>query len=320
MEPGRVVIRRKRIPDPSAHGGSWKIAYADFMTAMMAFFLVMWLLLLVPRTDLQEIAQYFRMSLSEAMQANDHAGSTRSVIPGGDPSVIPEQFKLDDSGSISQDSLGQAMAPIPEPDAGALDEDEADQRQLEDLKRTLESLIARNPVLQQFRPQLLLDMTPDGLRIQILDQNNRPMFALGSDIVQSYMRDILRELAVPLNALPNAITVSGHTDAMRYAQGDRSYSNWELSADRANAARRELIIGGLVEHKIKRILGLGETVNLVKEEPLAAVNRRISILVLNKRAERRIDRQDAVGAQSLEALQALNRGRFQPAGESPEAL
>ncbi|MFA5664324.1 flagellar motor protein MotB [Castellaniella sp.] len=317
-EPGRIVIRRKRVHDHPVHGGSWKIAYADFMTAMMAFFLVMWLLLLVPRSDLHEIAEYFRMSLTEAMQASDRTGTTRSVIPGGDPSPIPDQFKLDDSSTISLDRLDQPMAYVPEPDTGAPD-DEADQHQLEDLKRRLESLIAQNPVLQQFRPQLLLDMTPEGLRIQILDQNNRPMFALGSDTVQPYMRDILRELALPLNTLPNAITISGHTDAMRYAQGDRSYSNWELSADRANAARRELIAGGLVEHKIKRILGLGETVNLIKEDPLAAVNRRISILVLNRQTERRIDRQDAMAAQNLESLQLPDLNPSRPAGYSSEA-
>lgn len=290
-----MVIRRPRTYDENAHGGSWKIAYADFMTAMMAFFLVMWLLLLIPRPDLQAVAEYFRMSLSEAIQARDQISATRSIIPGGDASPIPHVFSPESSRS-------PVAVPAPDQDDGNRPSDEEDLRHLEDLQRQLENLIEHNPILSQYRPQLLLDMTPDGLRIQILDQNNRPMFALGSDQVQPTMRDILRELALPLNELPNAITVSGHTDAMRYAQGDRSYSNWELSADRANAARRELVAGGLVERKIKRILGLGETVHLIKENPLAAVNRRISILVLNRRAERRIDAQDATEAQGLETL------------------
>ncbi|HUH40470.1 MAG TPA: flagellar motor protein MotB [Castellaniella sp.] len=277
LDTGRVVVRRKRVYGESSHGGSWKIAYADFMTAMMAFFLVMWLLLLVPARDLKVIAEYFRMPLMTAMSGGPNMDNSDSVIPGGQPSIVPNVY------------------PMSAPNQNNSPEDLEDTARLEDLQRDLENLIEHNPVLKQFRPQLLLDMTPDGLRIQILDQQNRPMFTTGSAIVQTYMRDILRELAPVLSHLPNSITVSGHTDATRYAAGDRQYSNWELSADRANAARRELVAGGLVENKIKRILGLADTVNLIKENPLAAVNRRISILVLNRRAERRIDAQNAAG-------------------------
>ena len=281
LDAGRVVVRRKRVYGESSHGGSWKIAYADFMTAMMAFFLVMWLLMLVPTRDLKIIAEYFRMPLMTAISGGANIDTSESVIPGGQPSIVPNTFPL----------------PAPHQSDGA--EDREDAARLENLQRELENLIEHNPILQQFRPQLLLDMTPDGLRIQILDQQARPMFTTGSAIVQSYMRDILRELAPVLSRLPNSITVSGHTDAMRYAAGDRQYSNWELSADRANAARRELVAGGLVENKIKRILGLADTVNLIKEDPLAAVNRRISILVLNRRAERQIDQQNAAGQDAL---------------------
>jgi len=287
---GRVVVRRKRAYGESHHGGSWKIAYADFMTAMMAFFLVMWLLLLVPKKDLQSIAEYFRMPLMTAITGGEKMDNSKSKIPGGDPSVIPNQYPLPSAN--------------PENDS-ELQEDQADQESLENLKEKLDNLIEHNPVLRQFRPQLLLDMTPDGLRIQILDQQNRPMFATGSAVVQTYMRDILRELAPLISELPNPITISGHTDALRYASGDRNYSNWELSADRANSARRELVAGGLVENKIKRILGLGDTVDLVKDDPMAAVNRRISILVLNRRAERRIDEQNASGQDGVKIRERL---------------
>ena len=296
---GRVVVRRKRAYGESHHGGSWKIAYADFMTAMMAFFLVMWLLLLVPKKDLQSIAEYFRMPLMTAITGGEKMDNSKSLIPGGDPSVIPNQHPLP-SANPEIDSESQ--------------EDNADQESLENLMDQLENLIESNPVLRQFRPQLLLDMTPDGLRIQILDQQNRPMFATGSAVVQTYMRDILRELAPLISELPNPITVSGHTDAMRYATGDRNYSNWELSADRANAARRELVAGGLVENKVKRILGLGDTVDLVKDDPMAAVNRRISILVLNRRAQRRIDEQNAAGQGDQEIRERLEQLRH-PAPE-----
>lgn len=295
---GRVVVRRKRTYGEGHIGGSWKIAYADFMTAMMAFFLVMWLLLLVPRDELKGIAEYFRTPLMTAVTGGEQVSSSQSIIPGGQPSVIPNTSPLSPDASVQDD------------------EDAIDQANLEDLKAQLENLIEQSPVLKQFRPQLLLDMTPDGLRIQILDQKNRPMFATGSALVQPYMRDILRELAPPINQLPNSITISGHTDAMQYALGTRSYSNWELSADRANAARRELVAGGLLEQKVKRILGLGETVNLIKDNPMAAVNRRISVLVLNRRAERRIDRQNAAGADSTRIQELLqNPDLFE---ENPE--
>ncbi|WP_424657449.1 flagellar motor protein MotB [Castellaniella sp.] len=303
QDTGRVVVRRKRAYGESHHGGSWKIAYADFMTAMMAFFLVMWLLLLIPKTELQGIAEYFRMPLMTAVTGGPNLDTSKSAIPGGQPSVIPNT---------------SPKPPAATPDQNA--DDLADLENLENLKQQLENLIENNPVLKQFRPQLLLDMTPDGLRIQILDQQNRPMFATGSARVQPYMRDILRELAPPINQLPNSISLSGHTDAMQYASGDRSYSNWELSADRANAARRELVAGGLVEKKVKRILGLSDTVNLIEDDPMAAVNRRISILVLNRSAERRIDRQNTAGASGariramLEELSHPSTNGSQPSG------
>lgn len=293
---GRVVVRRKRAYGESHHGGSWKIAYADFMTAMMAFFLVMWLLLLVPKKDLQSIAEYFRMPLMTAITGGEKMDNSKSKIPGGDPSVIPNPNPLPQA-KPQVDNNGES-------DAERM-EDQADQESLENLKQKLDNLIEHNPMLMQFRPQLLLDMTPDGLRIQILDQQNRPMFTTGSAVVQTYMRDILRELAPLISQLPNSITISGHTDALRYASGDRNYSNWELSADRANAARRELVAGGLVENKVKRILGLGNTVDLVKDDPLAAVNRRISILMLNRRAERRIDEQSASGRDGVQLRERL---------------
>jgi chemotaxis protein MotB len=285
---GRVVIRRKRVHSQSGYGGSWKIAYADFVTAMMAFFLIMWLLSLMPPKDLKAIAEYFRMPLMTAITGGSNLDTSDSIIPGGAPSMIPNRF------------------PLPGAKEGMDSGEQHDIQRLEDLKRELENLIEHNPMLQQFQPQLLLDMTPDGLRIQILDKQSRPMFAIGSAIIQPYMRDILRALAPVLSRLPNSITISGHTDAMQYATGERDYSNWELSADRANAARKELVAGGLIENKVKRILGLADTVNLIKDDPMAAVNRRISLLILNRRAERRIDQQNTTGQDELQIHSRLD--------------
>lgn len=281
----RVVIRRKKVAHGEHHGGSWKIAYADFMTAMMAFFLVMWILTLVPKQDLKEIADYFRMPLIDAISGGQQADQSRSVIPGGQPSLIPHPH----SGASSSDAI----------------RDRQDAERLEDLKSALEELIRVDPVLKEFRPQLLLDMTQDGLRIQIIDRQSRPMFATGSAFVQSYMRAILRSLSHPLNEMPNRIQITGHTDSMQYASGERLYSNWELSADRANAARQELVAGGLAEAKVKQVLGLADTVSLVKDNPAAAVNRRISLLVLNSRAERRIDDQNNLGSEEFDLREAM---------------
>ena len=268
----RIVIRRKKTGHAAHHGGAWKIAYADYVTAMMAFFLVMWLLSLVPKEGLGEVAEYFRKPLIEAISSGSGVGQDKSVIPGKAPSVIPN------------------VNPVPNRDTPQdPDAEIRDTRRLEDLRGELEELINTEPVLRQFRPQMILDMTSEGLRIQIVDQQNRPMFQTGSAIVQPYMRTILRELGPLFNKLPNSLTISGHTDATQYARGERAYSNWELSADRANAARQELIAGGMDEAKVKRILGLSSSVSLVNDDPYAAVNRRISLVVLNQRSERRMD-------------------------------
>ncbi|HUH86733.1 MAG TPA: flagellar motor protein MotB [Pusillimonas sp.] len=286
----RIVVRRRgRKVHAPHHGGAWKIAYADYMTAMMAFFLVMWILSLIPRDDLSGIAEYFRMPLMTAIQGGPNIDNSSSVIPGGAPSPIASKHPI-------------TQPPV---DSRTGDELRRDTQRLQDLKYDLETLIDTSPVLQEFRPQLLLDMTPDGLRIQIVDRQNRPMFATGRAEVQSYMRNVLRELGPFFNRLPNSITVAGHTDALQYASGERLYSNWELSADRANAARQEMVAGGMDEQKIKRVLGLSSTVPLIKEDPNAAVNRRISIVVLNREAEERIDAQNEAGSSDARLYEAL---------------
>ncbi len=145
--------------------------------------------------------------------------------------------------------------------------------------------IDANPTMRQFKQQIRIDSTQQGLRIEIVDTQKRPMFALSSNSVQPYMRDILREIGHTLNGVPNHIVVQGHTDAVQYAGGDKGYSNWELSADRANASRCELVAGGMDEAKVLRVLGLASTQNLNKRDPMDPENRRISIIVFNKKSE-----------------------------------
>lgn len=256
-----------------AHGGGWKIAYADFMTAMMAFFLVMWLLSISSTKQREGIAEHFRMPLRVALTGGDKSSLSTSMIPGGgaDPVHVEGEVKLTETAS----------------------EDEADASRLVEMKKKLDELIEKSPVFQQFRSQILIDITTEGLRLQIVDTENRPMFELASARVVPHMRAILRELAPALNGLPNKITLSGHTDAIVYTN-DRSYGNWELSSDRANASRRELVAGGMTDGKVLRVIGLADSMHLDKAEPRNPINRRISIILLNHRTQERIERENSV--------------------------
>jgi chemotaxis protein MotB len=279
----RVVIIKRPVMAAAHHGGGWKIAYADFMTAMFAFFLVMWLLSSSSPKQLTGIAEHFQMPLSEALKGGPAINNSPSVIPGGgEPTKVNEDVKRPES-EVTLDA----------------ETDAADVARLDDMKKQLDEMIEASPVLKQFRPQLLIDITPEGLRIQIVDSSNRPMFDRSSAVVVSYMRTILREISPVINKQPNKITLSGHTDATKYAQGDKSYSNWELSADRANASRRELILGGLQEVKVLRVMGVASSMNLNQDDPYAPVNRRISIVVLNQRAQMDIEKANAAVAASV---------------------
>jgi chemotaxis protein MotB len=269
----RIIIKHVSKGGGGAHhGGGWKIAYADFMTAMMAFFLVMWLLSISSPKQREGIAEHFRMPLRVALNGGEKSSLSTSMIPGGgaDPMHVEGEVKLSETAS----------------------EDEADAARLADMKKKIDQLIEKSPVFQQFRSQILIDITTEGLRLQIVDTENRPMFELASARVVPHMRAILRELAPALNGLPNKITLSGHTDAIVYTN-DRSYGNWELSSDRANASRRELVAGGMTEDKVLRVIGLADSMHLDKADPRNPINRRISIILLNHRTQERIERENS---------------------------
>jgi chemotaxis protein MotB len=162
---------------------------------------------------------------------------------------------------------------------------EIEKARLEDLKEQLEEAIDQSATLAAFKEQLLLDITPEGLRIQIVDQQNRPMFDSGSFRLQSYTINILNELAPYLQGVPNRLSITGHTDTTPFGGGDSGYTNWELSADRANAARRALVSGGVSMEKMARVVGVSDSVLFDQENPTNPINRRISIIVMNKATE-----------------------------------
>lgn len=293
-----VLVRKRKAHHNAHHGGSWKIAYADFMTAMMAFFLVMWLLAIASPQELTQIAEYFRTPLKVALTGGNKSSAESSPIPGGgeDPT--------------RQDGLVKKQ-----PNA----EQQAEARRFNKLRERLDQLIESDPRLRALRPHLLINLMDEGLRIQIIDGKNRPMFKTGSAQVENYMRDILRAIAPILNDLPNKISLSGHTDDLPYATGERYYSNWELSADRANASRRELIAGGLAEGKVLRVVGMAATMSLKQHGADDSMNRRITILVLNKQTQQGIEHENAKSeVAEISRPQALKQLAPQPVAASTQ--
>ncbi len=275
------IIRRVKKSRRGHHGGSWKIAYADFVTAMMAFFLLMWLLGSTTKGDLEGIAEYFRTPLKVALQGGSGTGDSSIVIPGGGEALRRSTGQVQRAESPVEAqliNLNTARAAL------ALRE----RQQLERLKERVEQAIERNAQLYPFRNQIRLELTAEGLQISIVDEQARAMFDTGSARLKDYTRDILRTIGGLLNDVDNAISIAGHTDAAPYALGERGYSNWELSADRANASRRELVAGGMNENKLLRVVGLASSLPLDPEDPLSPLNRRISLVVLNEKTERQI--------------------------------
>ncbi|MHB8921198.1 MAG: flagellar motor protein MotB [Halothiobacillus sp.] len=273
-----IIIKKINKGHGGHHGGAWKIAYADFVTAMMAFFLLMWLLGSVGEVKLQGIADYFNNPVKVTLEGGPSAGMSVSLINAGGEDLTRKQGQVHNGNTLDQ-------AKITEEEARKKIE-EADKKRIEDLKKELEALIKVDPALQAYKDQIKLDMTRDGLRIQIIDQDKRPMFKLSSTKLEPYAAEILKKLAPVINQLPNRLAIAGHTDSLPYNGVDRS--NWELSADRANAARRELVADGYDEKKLLRVVGMADALPLLPDAPTDPRNRRISITVMNDSAADRV--------------------------------
>ena len=288
--PRPIYVKRKKVVAGGHHGGAWKVAYADFVTAMMAFFLVMWLVASVSKEQRAAIFDYFKNPSMEQGSAPKPAPGQNG--PGGaSSSPINMRGGMDAPRSMQQSpGVGAAMMAQAQPSmdgttsARIVEVEKQERVSLEALKRDLEEAIAKSQALEPFKDQLLLDITPEGLRIQIVDAQNRAMFDRGSSELKDYTARILAELAPYLASVPNRLSLSGHTDITPY-NGTNGFSNWELSAERANAARRALLRGGLAEARIARVVGLSSAVLFDKKDPANPINRRISIIVMTKKAE-----------------------------------
>ncbi len=296
-----IVKRIKKVSGGGHSGGAWKIAYADFVTAMMAFFLLMWLLGSTAKGDLSGISEYFQTPLKVAMAGGSGSGDSSSILKGGGTDLTRKE------GQVKKGSNPMSNQPT-NLRAAREDLEQQEKIRLKVLKGKIEATIDANPTLRKYRKQMLLDITSEGLRIQIVDELNRPMFAMAKAELQPYTREILHAIGIVLNEVPNKIGLSGHTDATPY-WSDVGYSNWELSADRANASRRELISGGMAEDKVVRVVGLASAAHLDRQDPFNPINRRISIIVMNKRTEENVLRDDmAIDVQASPAVDSAAPG------------
>ncbi|MGP4844677.1 flagellar motor protein MotB [Marinobacter sp. 1Y8] len=282
MEEQPIIVKRVKKVSGGHHGGAWKVAFADFATAMMAFFLVLWLTSSASDQEKQAIEGYFKdpVGFMEAASRNPiDLGGSASVVDSTSADVTDNEIRIEDQ---KVEELADSL----------------EKRQMQELFQDLKNQIESSETLQKFKDQLLIDITDEGLRIQIVDRSQRPMFDSGSARLKYYSQDILFELAKPLGAVTNKLSITGHTDSSPFV-GRPGYTNWELSSDRANTARRALVAGGVRAEQIGRVVGLSDSVLFDKDNPRAPVNRRIAIIVLNKKTADGIQADSGADAQPL---------------------
>jgi chemotaxis protein MotB len=327
-EPLRPIIIKKikKGGHGAHHGGAWKVAYADFVTAMMAFFLLMWLLNATSDEQKMGISDYFDpigvsqgatgaggvlggLSVKSDGVLQDVTASPTLGPPLGSEGESAEEGQGASAGHFAsgqgygEDELGEPSSKYGEDNlvqkegkAVAAEESNLSHEEIEDMRKKVEAFDAKQlertemkikqaiqdvPELKEYAEHLIVEQTPEGLRIQILDQAKKSMFPLGSSRMYAYTTKIIENVAKVVASLPNRIAVTGHTDAKQYTQRS-SYTNWELSTDRANASRRVLLGGGIPLQRIFSVIGKADTDLLVKDQPFSPINRRISITLLKK--------------------------------------
>ncbi len=314
--PPLVIKRIKKVTGGGHHGGAWKIAYADFVTAMMAFFLLMWLIGSTAEGDRKGIAEYFQTPLRVALAGGSGSGDASSILNGGGEDLTRSAGQVQRSDQpVKRQTINLQAA------RAELKRQEAEK--LKGLKKRFEDAIQRDQKFAQFKNQIRLEITAEGLQVTVVDEQNRPMFDQGRAALKDYTVDIMHSIGGLLNDVDNYISLAGHTDATQYALGERGYSNWELSTDRANASRRELVAGGMKDSKVLRVVGLSSSLPLDTANPTNPMNRRISLVVLNEKTERAIrglpdEEQIQNEADAAEALGLAAPGEAEPAdGATP---
>ena len=275
-EPRRLIIVKRVVAHDDEHGGQWKVAYADFVTAMMAFFLIMWLLSSTTSNDRQVIARYFTSSSIFTLPAgNGVLNGGKSVMDGADAKPVRSgQTKTQVAQQGQQSQQGQQGQ---QAETTAQARDRTERQRFEALKANLDQII-QSGELKEEASNIDIAMTSEGVRIQIFDRDGEPMFTTGSSDPTPRLMSILDIIGQVLETVPNSIILSGHTDGHPLKRGN--YSNWELSADRANAVRRTLESTGLAPGRIILVEGRAATDPLLPQSPLDPRNRRIAITIL----------------------------------------
>jgi len=303
-----IIVKKINHGGHGHHGGAWKVAFADFAVAMMAFFMLMWLIAGTSDEEKAAMSEYFdNPSMAEGVAPTSAPSSVKG--PGGASTGLIQLSQVPADKRHDKEKDEDFKEKVDPEEQKRIQEEQKEKKLLDDLMETLKQAIDESQALAPYKNQLLIDITPEGLRIQIVDMANRPMFDSGKADLKYYTVDILFELAKFIRDVPNRISLTGHTDASQF-KGREGYSNWELSADRANAARRALVDGGVAEKQIGRVVGLASSTLFDKADPLNPINRRISLIVMNKKASEAIERGEGVSDQVLSDRNKAQEGSF----------
>ncbi|MGF1475072.1 MAG: flagellar motor protein MotB [Geminicoccaceae bacterium] len=294
-----IIIKKvKKSGGHGAHGGAWKVAYADFVTAMMAFFLLLWLLNVTTDEQKLGLANYFLPTTALKSQSGSVGFSGGAALdqdgplnhaPMSRPSLVfglpPDEGDGESDGDSDGDGdfFDEIMDEVEKAEREELLE-QAEQEEFERVKEQLREAVRNNPELTHLAENLEIDRTATGLRIQIKDQEQRSMFPLGSSVIYPYMTPLVEKIVEVIRGTEGRIAISGHTDSTPF-RNSAGQDNWTLSSDRAQAARKALVTAGLDEARIARVVGKAATEPLLPDDPAAPTNRRISIIILSSRAE-----------------------------------
>ncbi len=281
-----IIIKRSKRRRHGHHGGAWKVAFADFAIAMMAFFLVLWLSEAATETQKAAISGYF----DDPVAFNDRASVFVIDMEGAALQKEEGQSKenQDDPNDLNRISTKEELKGLISAEAVQSLAQQIEQQRFDQLMKEMQTRINQSAELSEYKDQILMSVTPEGLLIQIVDKKSRPMFDSGSARLKPYIYIILRGVADLINSIPNKISISGHTDAIEF-EGRRNFTNWELSSERANAARRALVQSGMDGQQVAEVVGLASSQLLDRDKPDDPINRRISILALSKKSQAQLD-------------------------------
>lgn len=270
------------------HGGAWKVAYADFTTAMMAFFMLLWLLNVTEQETLEGLADYFAptlISMRNSSGGKGPMGGTTAAKSGAQAGGTTQQREQAESNPDKRNSEAEYQNPTGDPQSVPNYEstiNDFQDRAFKGAEDKIKQAIQKAPDLADHKDQVQIEVTKDGLKIQLMDKDRRPMFRDGAAEAYGYAQRLINEISRAIETLPNRISVEGHTDSGFFERNDGNYSNWELSADRANVARRIMINSGIVSSRIAEVVARADTQPLFPDSRMRPENRRITILVMRE--------------------------------------